>query len=182
MLKKLMMATGLAAVLALAVGLQKAETAGGDKPFGGPKDVGFANKLWKAVEGYKDWKLTTEVYRGQSPHGKWVRLFSTWVTVDNKSYPIIIKDNYGGRGVTKEAIEADREKWLKAVTIMLQREPGYDSDDQNWFWAKYGKDGTIEKNPKGMLLAGRVAKGMDKGCISCHSQADGKDLLFSNDE
>ena len=47
---------------------------------------------------------------------------------------------------------------------------------------KYGKDGTIEKNPKGMLLAGRVAKGMDRGCISCHSQADGKDFLFSNDE
>ncbi len=44
------------------------------------------------------------------------------------------------------------------------------------------KDGTIKKNPKGMLLAGRVAKGMDKGCISCHSQAGGEDFLFSNDE
>ena len=27
----------------------------------------------------------------------------------------------------------------------------------------------IVKNPKGMWLAGRVAKGMDKGCIACHT-------------
>ena len=175
-------ATAVAVLLALTVVAQGPGSSQQEKPFGGATDVAFANKLWKATDGYEAWKLTTEVYPGKSPHGKWLRLFSTWVTVDGKSYPIIVKDNYGGPEVTKEAIEKDRDKWLMAVTIMLQREPGYDKEDQNWFWAKYGKDGTIKKNPKGMLLAGRVAKGMDKGCISCHSQADGKDFLFSNDE
>lgn len=182
MYRKLTLAGALAAFLALPVVAQKSGSAMQGKPFGGPEDVHFAQELWKAIDGYQDWKLTTEVYKGQSPHGKWVRLFSTWVTVHGKSYPIIIKENYGGRGVTKEAIEKDSGKWLMAVTIMLQREAGYDADNQNWFWVKYGKDGTIEKNPMDMPLAGRVAKGMDKGCISCHSQASGKDFLFSNDE
>ena len=180
MYRKLTLAGVFVALLALLGAAQK--TGSQDKPFGGADDVAFANKLWKAIDGYQDWKLTTEVYKGQSPHGKWLRLFSTWVTVDGKSFPIIVKDNYGGRGVTKEGVEQDRGKWLMAVTIMLQREAGYDADDQNWFWVKYGKDGKILANEKDMKLAGRVAKGMPKGCISCHSQAGGKDFLFSNDE
>ena len=36
-------------------------------------------------------------------------------------------------------------------------------------------------NPKGMKLAGRVAKGMPAGCISCHLSADDGDYLFFND-
>ncbi|MFQ5491051.1 MAG: hypothetical protein ACE5GE_10045, partial [Phycisphaerae bacterium] len=68
------------------------------------------------------------------------------------------------------------------VTIMLQRETGYDSDNDNWFWVKYSPKGEVMKNPKDMLLAGRVAKGMSAGCISCHSQAGGDDYLYSNDE
>ena len=125
--------------------------------------------------------LSSDVSKGGSPHGKWVRLYSTWVKVKGKSHPIIVKDNYGGRGVTVERVKKDRKKWLKAVTIMLQRQPGYDKDNQNWFYAKYKPDGGIEKNRKGMLLAGRVAKGTTKGCISCHSNAAGDDYLFSND-
>ncbi len=182
MFKKLAGSTAFASLAVLLITLPGWTAPQQEKPFGGAEDVAFAKKVWKAIDGYEDWKLTTPIYPGQSPHGKFLRLYSTWVKIGDKSYPIIIKDNYGGRGVTKEAIQADREKWLKAVTIMLQREAGYDSDNQNWFWAKYGTDGTIEKNPMGMQLAGRVAKGMDKGCISCHSQAAGKDFLFSNDE
>ena len=150
-------------------------------PFGGPDDVAFAKKLWKSMGSYTDWKLTTPVYKGGSPHGKWVRLFSTWVTVDNKHYPIIVKQNFGGRGVTRERAEAEPTKWLKAVTIMLQREAGYDKENQNWFYVKYTPQGAIDKNPAGMPLAGRVAKGMPKGCIACHGQAQGDDYLFSND-
>ncbi|MFQ5506758.1 MAG: cytochrome P460 family protein [Planctomycetota bacterium] len=152
------------------------------KPFGSRRDVAFARDLWKAMKGYEHWKLTTPVYKGGSPHGKWVRLYSTFVGVGGKSYPIIVKDNFGGRGVTTERIQKDRKAFLKAVTVMLRREPGYDRENQDWFYAKYAPDGTVEKNPKGMLLAGRVAKGMNKGCISCHLQAQGNDFLFSNDE
>ena len=150
-------------------------------PFGGADDTAFAGKLWKAMDGYQSWKLTTPVYKGGSPHGKFVRLFSTWVTVDGKHFPIIIKENYGGRGVTQEAATKEPKKWLKAVTIMLQREAGYDKENQNWYYVKYAPNGTVAKNPAGMQLAGRVAKGMPKGCIACHSQAGGDDYLFSND-
>jgi len=153
-----------------------------DAPFGGKKDVDFAKKLWKAMESYEDWKLQTEPYKGVSPHGKFVQLFSTWVTVEGRAYPIIIKDNFGGRGVTAERSAEERERWLKAVTIMLQREEGYDKDHQNWYWVKYAPDGSIMTNDKGMKLAGRVAKGMPAGCISCHANAGGNDYLFSNDE
>ena len=61
-------------------------------------------------------------------------------------------------------------EWLKAVTIMLQREPGYDDND-NWFWVKYAPDGSVMKNPKGIKA----------GCISCHLSAEGGDYLFFND-
>ncbi len=152
-----------------------------DMPFGGSEDVAFANKLWKAMDGYKDWKLTTAVYDGQSPHGKFLRLYQTYVTVDRKSYPIIVKDNFGGRGATKKRVEKDPADYLKAVTIMLEREEGYDPDNDNWYWVKYDKRGQVLKNPKEMLLAGRVAKGMPAGCIACHGQADGGDYLFLND-
>ncbi|MFQ5495837.1 MAG: hypothetical protein ACE5EX_10705 [Phycisphaerae bacterium] len=176
MLVKVLVGTTLAAAATLLY--PAAQT----PPFGGSSDVAFAKKVWKAMDGYQHWKLTTPVYKGGSPHGKWVRLYATHVTVDGRAYPIIVKDNYGGRGVTKALVDKDPDAWLKAVTIMLQREEGYDTEDHNWFWVKFGKDGTILKNPKGMLLAGRVAKGMPKGCISCHAQAGESDFLFSNDE
>ena len=63
---------------------------------------------------------------------------------------------------------------------MFQREDGYDSDNQNWFWAKFTPDGGLDKNPKGMMLAGRVAKGKPKGCIACHTAAPGGDYIFTN--
>ena len=182
MFKKLAGSTAFASLAVLLITLPGLTATQEEKPFGGAEDVAFAEKVWKAIEGYEDWKLATPIYPGQSPHGKFLRLYSTWVKVGDRSYPIIVKDNYGGRGVTPEGIEEDPEAWLAAVTIMLQRQEGYDTDNQNWFWVKYGKDGSIEKNDKGMQLAGRVAKGMPKGCIACHTQAGGGDYLFSNDE
>ena len=170
------------AVVVLAFSLGAVWTPDQTPPFGGPLDVAFAKKVWKAMDGYVHWKLTTPVYKGASPHGKFLRLYSTWVSVDGHEYPIIVKDNFGGRGVTEAGAKQDRTKWLKAVTIMLQRENGYDSDNKNWFWVKFSPAGEILKNPKGMLLAGRVAKGMPAGCISCHLQAKGGDYLFHNDE
>ncbi len=71
-------------------------------------------------------------------------------------------------------------KYLGAVTVMLKR-PGYDPETQDWFWAKYLPDGSLDKNPAGMLLAGKVAKGKPAGCIACHSAAPGGDMMFLMD-
>jgi hypothetical protein len=133
------------------------------------------------MKNYENWPMKSGYYPGQSPHGQFLRLFYNLVNVDGKPYHVIVKDNYGGEGATMETVSASPQEYLAAVTIMLQRETGYDPDNDNWFWVKYGPDGGILKNPNGMALAGRVAKGSDSGCISCHANAEDGDYLFSND-
>ena len=155
-------------------------------PFGGDHDVEFANKLWKAMKGYPDWIIKSDVYVGKSPHGAFLRMYYNVVIVDGKPYHIIVKDNFMGKGadgkeVGLKTVAKSPMKYLAAVTIMLQREAGYDPDNNNWFWVKYKADGSIDKNPKGMALAGRVAKGMDAGCIACHKGAKDDDYVFVND-
>lgn len=149
--------------------------------FGGKTDIIFAKQLWKAMDGYRNWPIKSKVSPGKSPHGKFIKLYYNITLVDGKPYHVIIKDNYGGKNVTMKQVTADPAAWLKAITVMVQREPGYNSDDADWYWVKYNTDGSIDKNPMGMMLAGRVAKGSDKGCIACHSAAEGNDYYFTND-
>jgi hypothetical protein len=150
-------------------------------PFGDPENLAYAAQVWEQMAGYEQWKLTTPVYAGASPHGKFLRMFSSYITVDGIARPIIVKQNFGGPEVTAQAATKNPEEWLKAVTIMLQREPGYDDDNDNWFWVKFASDGSVMKNPKGVQLAGRVAKDMPAGCIACHLSAEGGDYLYFND-
>jgi hypothetical protein len=150
-------------------------------PFGGEKDVAFAENIWMAMKGYEQWPMRSGFYQGTSPHGKVLRLYYNMVNVDDQPYHVIVKDNFGGQEATvKNAAKAPNE-YLAAVTIMVQRRPGYDPDNNNWFWAKYLADGSLDKNAKGMKLAGRVAKGMNAGCIACHAKAGDNDYVFTND-
>jgi hypothetical protein len=68
--------------------------------------------------------------------------------------------------VTVEEVEDDSNKHLDAVTVMFKWEKGCNTENLDWFWAKYGADGSLDKNPKGAALAGRVVKGADVGCIA----------------
>jgi hypothetical protein len=154
----------------------------GDKPFGGEKDIEFAKATWEAIKGHENWIIKSDFYVGNSPHGKFLRTYFSLVNIGGKTYHVVIKDNYGGEGATLETVGKRPDKYLVAVTVMVQRENGYDPEDNNWFWAKYKPDGSLDKNEKGMQLAGRVAKGMNAGCISCHSAAQGKDFFFTNDK
>lgn len=138
-------------------------------PFGGKEDVEFANMAWAAMKGYDKSPITTGMVPGKSPHGKFLTTYYDVISVQGKPYHAIIKDNF------------TEEKALAAVTVMIQREAGYDADNNDWFWVKYNPDGTIAKNDKGMALAGRVAKGMDTGCIACHKKAGDEDYVFTND-
>jgi hypothetical protein len=165
----------------LSAGVASSAFEQGMQPFGGSEDLKFAGDLWKALDGYKDWPTQSGVVQGRSPHGAWVRLYSNFATVNGHSYPIIIKENFGGEGVTKAGVESSPESWLGAVTVMVKREAGYDSDNLDWYWAKFLPDGSLDKNPMGMQLAGRVAKGMNAGCLSCHQAAGGGDYIFIND-
>ncbi|MBN1459524.1 MAG: hypothetical protein JXA57_08300 [Armatimonadetes bacterium] len=150
-------------------------------PFGGPKDVAFAKALWPAIDGYRDWAIRSDLHPGMSPHGSFMRIYYNVVNIDGRPYHVLVKDNFGGEGVTMQMVEASPSEYLLAITPMVQREPGYDPEDNDWFYVKYNPDGSIATADKDMALAGRVAKGMPAGCIPCHAKAGGGDFLFSND-
>jgi len=180
-MKRLIVISLVVAVVALfCVGILMQATAD-QMPFSGKEDVQFANKVWAVIGDRNEWKMTSKYYPGESPHGNFLRMYSNMVTIDDKPYHIIVKDNFGGADATSSSVNRSPDKYLAAVTIMLQREEGYDSDNNDWFWAKYMPNGDLDKNPKGMQLAGRIAKGMDVGCIACHASAEGNDYIFTND-
>lgn len=169
-------------VFALCVALLPSNAAE-EMPFGGEEDVEFASRLWQAIKDHGEWEVFEDVYASNPPHGMFVRSYYETVSVDGWLYPVVIKDNFGGEGATLETVSASPEKYLAAVTVMLRREDGYDPDTNNWFWVKYQPDGSVEVNPDGMALAGRVAKGMATGCIACHrlgAGGNGNDYIFSD--
>ncbi len=152
-------------------------------PFGGEKEVAYAKSLWKVLTetGYAgSGQIYGTPYTGQAPHGAILDTLNGVVTVKGNTGAVIVKRNYGGAGVSKEAVANDPDKYLKAVTVMFKRK-GYDAQTKDWFWVKYKPDGSLHTNPKGMMLAGKVAKGMPKGCIACHTAAPGGDFVFNSD-
>lgn len=154
------------------------------KPFGGQDSVDYATQLWSALEKARlagANAIHAVPYEGQEPHGAILETLDSTITVGGHSGVVIVKNNYGPEGITTEDVANDPAKHLKAVTVMFKREKGYDAEDKDWFWVKYTAKGSVLKNPAGVSLAGRVAKGMDAGCIACHTGASGGDLVFNND-
>ena len=68
---------------------------------------------------------------------------------------ILVKENYG-----------KDKKTLMAVTPMYKVR-GYNPDEGDWFWAKYGPDGNI-------MSSGKV-----EGCINCHRARKNQDWIFT---
>ncbi len=156
-------------------------------PFGGEANVKYAAALWDKLAEMRlvgPDAIVTYPYEGTPPHGKVLEYLETEVTLEGDSGLVMVKKNYAGAGDPEELeheVLEDRLAKLDSVTVMLRREDGYDPDHGNWFWAKYKPDGSLAKNPKGMKLAGRVAKGADKGCIACHQGAPGGDYVYTHD-
>jgi len=153
-------------------------------PFGNEADLADAKKVWQASldAGFVgENAIVTRPYTGAPPHGMILELMEKTVTIDGVTGPLVVKKNYGGNGLTANDVIGDPDKYLKAVTIQFKREEGYDSENKNWFYGKYSPDGSLQSNPKGVKLAGRVAKGAPTGCISCHKAAPGGDYIFNHD-
>lgn len=170
--------TGIAA-FALSAGMALSQ----DAPFGSDADAAYAELLWSIMEETKlagDGMLRSFPYEGVAPHGMMLETLYTEATVDGHTGDLVVKRNYGPEGVSKDAVLSDPYTHLAAVTVMFRREAGFDPDNADWFWVKYLPDGSLDKNPAGMRLAGKVAKGMDAGCIACHTGA-GDDMLFTTD-
>ncbi|MBT8409507.1 MAG: cytochrome P460 family protein [Alphaproteobacteria bacterium] len=150
--------------------------------FGTDADGEYAALLWQVMQESRltgDGALYGHPYEGIDPHGALLETFYTEATVGGHTGTLVVKRNYGPAEVTVDDVIGDPAGHLAAVTVMFRREEGYDPDNQNWFWVKYLPDGTLDQNPAGMKLAGRVAKGADQGCIACHSAQD--DYVFTTD-
>ncbi|MBD3678185.1 MAG: cytochrome P460 family protein [Rhodobacteraceae bacterium] len=152
--------------------------------FGSDEDAAYAELIWEVMEASHlagEGAIMSFPYEGTDPHGMMLETFYTEATVDGHTGTLIVKRNYGPVGVSTEEVLSDPAGHLGAVTVMFQREDGYDPETQNWFWVKYLPDGSLDKNPKGVALAGLVGKGMDAGCIACHQAAGGDDFIFTTD-
>ncbi|MEE9454077.1 MAG: cytochrome P460 family protein [Paracoccaceae bacterium] len=155
-----------------------------DMMFGSDDDAAYAALLWDVMNTSNlagDNAIRAYPYEGIAPHGMMLETFYAKGTVNGHTGDLVVKRNYGPEGVTEDQVLNEPGKHLGAITVMFRREAGYDADNHDWFWAKFLPDGTLDKNPKGMMLAGRVAKGADAGCIACHSGAPGDDMLFTTD-
>lgn len=97
------------------------------------------------------------------PHGPMSRVYINDVVADalgamSGTLPndsIIVKENIGEDPSVTEA----------ALTVMW-KVPGFDPDNNDWFWANMSLDGTV------------VAEGAVEGCIACHGRARGNDFVF----
>ena len=173
----------------VAVYLVVARPAAVKPPFGLADDVDYAGTLWRAMVTARlvgpDEKKLEPFFGGARPHGQILEIAYQNLEVDGHTGFIVVKKNYSGAGVSEDAVAGDRAKYLTDITVMFERQAGYDPDNQNWFWVKYRPGGSLyarDVGGTGVPLAGRIAKGKTRedngGCIYCHSSAGGRDYIF----
>lgn len=153
------------------------------------EDVLYAQQLWQAMAkqnlvGEQAIALKP-FFGGAKPHGMILEIYSRAFKMGDYTGFLVLKRNYNGEGVSIESVSKNRKKYLSAITIMFQREAGYDNDNLNMFWAKYKPDGSLftkEMSGHEMQLAGRLIKGKpgenNKACLYCHASAGGGDYIF----
>ncbi len=168
---------------ACAIGLSGGTALAQDMPFGSADDAAYAQLLWDAMQAQKlvgAGMIRSAPYEGTDPHGMMLETFYTSASIKGHEGDLVVKRNFGPEGVTEDEVLRDPEHHLGAITVMFRREAGYDPEDHDWFWVKFLPDGSLDKAPNGVSLAGMVGKGMDSGCIACHSAAEG-DMVFTTD-
>ena len=121
-------------------------------------------------------RIRSQPFEGSRPHGSIQEVIATEATVDGHKGRLVVKHNYGAEeGLTpKKVYSDDQAENYVALTIMFQREEGYDSANDNWFWAEYNPDGSV-LNYQGINLSGRSPL-----CIACHTALGGKDREILN--
>ncbi|MBS1272385.1 MAG: hypothetical protein MAGBODY4_01530 [Candidatus Marinimicrobia bacterium] len=109
-----------------------------DMPFGTQRDIAMADSMWNAYSDYADnWDQYPGLegwQDGNSPHGAYLKYYINDIAKgDLENFPygsVIIKENY----------PAEDESQPGPITFMTRIE-GYDSDNYDWFYAKYLPDG-----------------------------------------
>ena len=96
------------------------------------------------------------------------------LTVEDHTGIVIVKRSYND-GTSRGDIISDPMANLANVTVMFQREAGYDPENNDWFWAMYTPDGMVG------MMGEMAAAGRAEGCIGCHAGAPGGDYVFLHD-
>jgi hypothetical protein len=131
-----------------------------------PADPQVLYKYITQENRYDTWDLWPgkgKLYEGKPPHGAFLTTYLNRSAVrsikaqrEMADGAIIVKENY------------TPEKEIAAVTVMYKIK-GYHRVAGDWFWAKYGADGSVQK-------AGKV-----DGCINCHGAKKANDYIFTSD-
>ncbi|MFO7894442.1 MAG: cytochrome P460 family protein [Longimicrobiales bacterium] len=119
-----------------------------------------AQAVWSYLQDadYQDWRMWPgkgELYEGTEPHGMLLTTYLNGTAYDGLTTgsgelpngSIVVKENYMP------------DSTLAAITVMYSAE-GYDAEHNDYFWAKYEADGTVED-------AGRV-----ESCTNCHTDGE----------
>lgn len=152
--------------------------------FGTTEDIDYAAELWLSLRRANlvgPGSVGGSLFAGDPPHGAIREITSHSVAVKGHTGRVFVKKNYGGDGIDIDKVSEDRDNWLKAVTVIFERESGFDPEVNNTFWVKFKANGELDVNDSNTPLAGRIGKGGNAGCIACHSGAQGDDYYFWND-
>lgn len=160
-------------------------------PFGGPDDVAFANALWQEMAAARlvgpDAIQTTTYVGGTGLHTETLVTVQSNIALNDSTGLAIVKKNFRTPDDTA-ALEEDVFAGNAGgpVTVMYQREVGYDTDNQDWFWAVFTPAGDVVVNPLGLNMAGKIVGGgamadAPFNCVACHTAAPGDDLVFLHD-
>jgi hypothetical protein len=158
-------------------------------PVGTAADISYARVLWQELVAARlvgAQAMPVQPFIGAAPPHGWVlELLHQTISVADHSGFVVVKRNYDKKGLTVAQVAANRKKYLSSITVMYQREDGYDQQNQNWFWVKYRPDGSLfskDIHGRTVSLAGRIVKGKTSadngGCIYCHRSAGGGDYIF----
>ncbi len=155
--------------------------------FGYDADINYASKLWQTLKRAQlvgEQGVLSTPYPGTLPHGQVLDTIHRPLTLHGHNGTVFITRNYSANGeapLTSEQVADHPGLYLESISVMFKREEGYDWGNRNWFWVQYTPDGRVMRNANGTSLAGRIGKGSGGGCIACHSDAPGGDMVYAND-
>jgi len=164
------------ALIALSTASMAAESENGA---GRPVDDAYAAKLWAYMASNQlvgQGRIRSFPFVGSRPHGSIQEVIVTEANIDGQHGRLIVKHNYGAEEelTPKSVYSANHEQNYEALTIMFQREAGYDPENNDWFWAEYNPDGSI------LVFQGANLSGRAPACLGCHTPLGGKDREILN--
>jgi hypothetical protein len=124
--------------------------------------------VWAHLEGEAyaaNWDLYPgrgELYTGAMPHGMLLTTYVNSIAAEGLASgaellpagSIIVKENYMPDSTF-------------AATTVMYKVPGFDADNNDWWWLKQLADGTVEASGRGV------------GCISCHRGVAAMDYVWT---